>query len=157
MRFAFIVLALLFGTATTAVAGTVNCPDLAAAVQVGGCPTEKELQYTFTGYCGDNARMYDKDKDTCASFDSYRVKKNVALWESGDGVFHAYLSCDRSPNEFKTAKVTGISISRQGKLTRVVCTYGDGVTFVHRTKAECRVEGDGNCTANPAACQARCD
>ncbi|HAF56158.1 MAG TPA: hypothetical protein DCL01_13325, partial [Thauera sp.] len=47
--------ALLF--ATPARADTLSCPALSAAVQVAPCPTDAELQYTFMGFCGDNARL----------------------------------------------------------------------------------------------------
>jgi hypothetical protein len=156
MRLTLVAVALLLG-ATSTVAGTLSCPDPSTAVQVGTCPTEKELQYTYTGYCGDNARLYDKDKITCATYDNYRRAKNVALWESRDGEFHAYLSCDLPKNALKDAKAERVSVNRQGKLTRVVCAYGEDITFVHRAKSECRVEGDGNCVANPAACKVRCN
>ena len=69
------------------------CPDLAAVVQVATCPSEAELKYTFTGFCADNARLYDKDP-ACESEQAYRRKKNVALWESRDGEFQGYLSCE---------------------------------------------------------------
>lgn len=141
-----------------AIAGTVPCPDLSAAVQAGTCPTEEELKYTFTGYCSDNARMYDKETDNeCSNFARYRRLKNIVLWESADGSFHGYLSCDLPAASIKGAKANKIAASRQGKLTRLVCSYGGGLTMVHRTKGECRVDGDGNCAADPAACRATCD
>jgi hypothetical protein len=86
MRSSLIAVALLVGPATTAAKGeTLFCPDLAAAVQVGACPSEEELRYTFTGYCSDNARLYDPDTVTCSDYKHYRRLKNVALWESRDG------------------------------------------------------------------------
>lgn len=158
MRLRLAVLALLFGaTVTAAMADTLSCPDLSAAVQVGACPSEEELRYTFTGYCSDNARMYDKGADNCSDYQVYRRVKNVALWESADGAFHAYLSCDLPAAAVKEAKASGIAVARQGRLTRLVCSYREGITFTHRTKAQCKVEGDGNCAANPAACKASCE
>lgn len=157
MRATLAALALLLGANATAIAGTLSCPDPSTAVQVGTCPTEKELQYTYTTYCGDNARLYDKDKITCATYENYRRAKNLALWESRDGTFHAYLSCEQPQKELKDAKADRISVNKQGKLTRVVCTYGEDITFVHRAKADCKVSGDGNCAVNPAACKASCE
>ena len=159
MRVFLVVVALLFVPTASTVAAERACPDLTTAVQVGSCPTEKELKFTFTGYCSDNRRMYDQGKDTdiCVSFENYRRAKNTALWESGDGAFDAYLSCDLPKDTIKAARATGISVKQQEKLTKVVCTYDGDIAFVHRTKARCQVEGDGNCRANPAACKARCE
>lgn len=159
MKVILAVLVLLFAPTATTFAVELACPDLAAAVQVGTCPTEQELQYTFTGYCSDNRRMYDqaKDMDVCESFENYRRLKNTALWESGDGAFDAYLSCDLSKDTIKAAKATGISVKQQDKLTKVLCTYDSDITFIHRTKTQCKVEGDGDCRAHSTACKARCE
>jgi hypothetical protein len=138
-------------------AETIACPDPAKAVQVAICPSEEELKYTFTGFCSDDRRLYARDTDTCSSYENYRKEKNVALWESADGAFQAYLSCDLPAGALKSLKPAGISVSKQGKLTRVACSYGEKVTFTYRTKAECKVRGDGNCAADPAACQADCN
>ena len=152
-------LVLFFVSTATTLAEELACPELAAAVQVGSCPSESELKFTFTGYCSDNRRMYDrgKDMDICENFENYRRAKNIALWESGDGTFDAYLSCDLSEDTIKLAKVTGISIQQQQKLTKVVCAYDGDITFIYRTKARCTVEGDGDCRAHPDACKARCE
>ena len=150
-------LALALGAALPARAETLACPDAAAAVQVATCPSEEELKYTYTGFCADNARMYGKDKDTCATYENYRKLKNIALWESKDGAFQAYLSCDLPAGTLKKLKPVSIAVTRQGKLTRLACTYPEDVTFTYRTKAECKVRGDGNCAAGPGACQADCN
>ncbi len=157
MKSILVALTLLLAPGLAASAGPLACPDLAGAVQVGGCPTDAELQYTFTGYCSDNARMYDKSDPVCNSFESYRRLKNVALWESADGHFHGYLSCDLAENTIKAARASAVAVSRKGNLTRVICSYPDNITLVHRSRQNCTVEGDGNCAANPAACKARCD
>lgn len=114
------------------------CPDLAAAKQVVACPSEEELQYTYVGYCSDNARMYGKDKDTCETYDNYRKLKNIALWESADGEFHAYLSCDLAPAAITAAQPQRISIGKAGTLNRVACDYGPEISFAHRTRASCK-------------------
>ncbi|MDR2239804.1 MAG: hypothetical protein LBE33_05115 [Zoogloeaceae bacterium] len=154
---AALALTLTFGAAAPVGAETLACPDPATAVQVGVCPAEEELRYTFTAYCADDARMYGKDKETCASFEDYRKLKNIALWESADGVFQAYISCDLPANTLKTLKPASIALSRQGKLTRLACVYPEDVVFTYRTKATCAVRGDGQCAGNPANCEARCD
>lgn len=157
MRSTFLILLLLSALPVNhAFAETISCPDLAQAVQVGACPSEEELRYTYTGYCSDNARMYDMKDDVCSSFANYRKLKNVVLWESGDGAFSGYLSCDLQASTVKAAPVATLAVARKGNMTRVVCTYGDGVTLSHRTKQSCRAEGDGSCPGNPAGCQANC-
>lgn len=148
---AIVLLWALLSLAGTAAAETVSCPDLATAVQVMPCPPEDELRYTFTGYCADNARLYGKDSEDCASFAAYKRLKNVALWEAAGGAFHTYLSCEQ-PADLK-AKPTRIAAVRKGTLTQVVCHYGDNVRFTYRTKANCKVEAA--CT--DGACAATCD
>ncbi len=137
-----------------AFAGDVAYPDLATAAQVAPCPSEEELQYTFTGFCSDNSRLYAKDTDTCASYQNYRKVKNIALWEAVGGEFQAYLSCDLAPAAIRTAKARDIAVSKVAKLTRVACDYGEGIVFVHRTHAACKVEGSSECVG--AACKADC-
>jgi len=140
-----------------AFAAPVSCPDLVTAVQVAACPAEEELRYTFTGYCSDNSRTYKGDTDVCTDYQAYRKLKNVALWESADGNFNAYVSCDRAPASVRAAKVSGIRVGRQGKLTQLVCSYGEGLSFTLRTRAECRVEAAAACSTDAAACKASCD
>jgi hypothetical protein len=156
MKSRLIVLALGCTAALTAFAGEVACPDLATAVQVATCPSEEELKYTFTGYCSDNARMYGKDKETCATYENYRKLKNVAMWESADGAFHGYLSCDLAPAAIKAAKPRRVEVGTAGKLTRVACDYGNDIVFAHRTRAACKPAGDGAC-AEGKPCMASCD
>lgn len=150
-----------FGLVTPAPAAEVACPDLAAAVQVAPCPSEEELQYTYNGYCGDDARMYakGKDVDTCVSYENYRAMKNIALWEAAGGEFQAYVSCDVEPAAVKAAKPLKIVVGTANKLTRVACDYGDDIVFVHRSHAACKVggkvRGPGECSG--AACKADCE
>ncbi|MCM8613948.1 hypothetical protein [Accumulibacter sp.] len=134
----------------------LSCPDPAAAVQVGNCPGEAELRYTFNGFCSDNRRIYQDDAALCADYADYRQAKNVAQWESADGAFTAYLACD------PTVRLTAVrgarmTVSRQGQISRVACDYGEGIVFTHRTRLQCRVEGDGNCSNGQQRCIARCE
>ena len=69
MNHPLIALALTLGAALPALADTLVCPDPASAVQVATCPSEVELKYTYTGYCGNDARMYAKDEN-CADYQS---------------------------------------------------------------------------------------
>lgn len=152
-----IALSLSLGAALPVRAETLACPDPAQAVQVATCPSEEQLRYTYNGFCSDDRRLYARDTDTCSSYENYRKEKNVALWESADGAFQAYLSCDLPAGALKSLKPVGISVGKQGKLTRVACSYGEKVTFTYRTKAECKVSGEGKCAADPAACKADCN
>lgn len=149
---------LLLGPVTlSARAEAVSCPDLAAAVQVGTCPAEEDLRYTYTGYCSDDARMYRGDSDVCADYRRYRKLKNVVLWESADGVFQGYVSCDLPATTLRQARAATMVAGKQGKITRLVCSYGDGLAFTYRTRAECKVQGAGNCAAAAGACTASCN
>lgn len=153
-----LVLALLLSTAApAALAATVDCPDLSNAVQAGSCPTEEDLLFTFNGYCSDNARIYGKGAEVCTSYASYRKLKNIVLWETPDGNFQAYVSCDQPGDSFKARKPSSIAVSKQGKMTRLACGYGEGVTFTYRTRAECRIESLEACKTDPAACKASCE
>ena len=140
-----------------AVAETVSCPDLSSAVQVAACPTEEDLKFTFNGYCSDNKRIYDKDSDLCTDYQRYRKVKNVALWESGDGVFQAYVSCDLLLADVKAAKAASIAVSKKGGISRLACSYGDGITFTNRTRAECRIDEIADCGADASVCKAVCE
>jgi hypothetical protein len=149
---------LLFGTLPpVALAANVSCPDLAQAVQVGACPAEEELRYTYAGFCSDDAKAYKGETDVCTDYQAYRKLKNVALWESADGNFSAYVSCDRPPAQVKAAKAVSVRVARQGKITLLVCGYGDGLGFTWRTRAECKVDAGASCGADPAGCKASCE
>lgn len=158
MKSSLFAIAVLVGTALpAAMAATVSCPELGTAMQVGACPAEEELRYTFTGYCSDDARAYKGDTDVCTDYQRYRQLKNVALWESADGAFSAYVSCDLPAPTVKGARLSGIRVGKQGKMTQLVCSYSNDIRFTRRMRTECRVEGAADCAANPAACTASCD
>lgn len=140
-----------------AAAAEIACPNLATAAQVASCPSEEELLFTFNGYCSDNARMYGKGAEVCTDYQLYRKKKNVALWETSDGSFHAYLSCDLPPASVKQAKVATIAVGKDGKMTRVTCGYDDDIVFSYRSKESCRVDNAAACRDNTAVCKAVCE
>jgi hypothetical protein len=146
----------LCSTLAPALAQTVACPDLAQMRQVGACPSEEELQYTFTGYCSDDNKAYRGETDVCTDYQAYRAMKNVALWESVDGRFDGYVSCAQPLAKLSQQGAFSMRSVMQGKLTRLVCTYGEGLAFTHRTRAQCRVEVAA-CGASPAGCKAACD
>lgn len=154
----WLVAALLLGSGLPAAwAGSMSCPDLAQAVQVGACPSEEELRYTFSGYCSDDAKAYRGETDSCTDYALYRQMKNVALWESKDGAFDAYLSCELPKGSLQQSKATAVRVAKAGKITQLQCSYSNGVTFTHRTRAQCVADAGADCTANPASCKARCD
>lgn len=140
-----------------AMADVVSCPDLSAAVQVASCPTEEDLKFTFNGYCSDNKRMYEKDTDVCTDYQRYKALKNVALWESGDGAFQAYVSCHLPAPAVKAAKVSSIAISRNKGISRLVCEYREGVVFTNRVRAECKFDESTNCSVTPSGCKVICE
>ncbi|ENO87427.1 hypothetical protein [Thauera linaloolentis] len=143
-----------FAAGPAAAASPMSCPDLADAVQVAACPTEAELRYTFMGFCGDSARLYGGDILACSSFESYREAKNIALWESADGSFSGYLSCNVAPAAIHGSKAVRMHAERKGSLSRLICDYDNDHRLVHRTKAACRVEAE-DCSGG--ACRASCD
>lgn len=146
------VLALVLAAAgPVAMAATLVCPDVAKAVQVGTCPSDEELKHTFTGYCSDDAKAYKGETDVCTDFQRYRQLKNVALWESADGVFDAYVSCELPKDSLKGARFTSAKVSQRGKLTLLTCSYGQGVSFVYRTRAQCTLDSGATQTASGQA------
>lgn len=141
----------------SASAATLLCPDLSRAVQVNGCPTEEELKYTYTGFCSDASKAYANQTDSCIRYEDYRAMKNVAMWESQDGVFAGYVSCAVPAAQIRTLKATGMSVATQGKLKKLVCSYPNEINFTYRTKGACVVDNEKACASNPATCQATCD
>ncbi len=156
----FALCVLLAAVWTTANAAPVACPDLKTAVQVGTCPTEEQLQYTFVGYCSDDTKAYRGETDVCTDFQAYRQLKNTVLWESADGAFAAYVSCDLPKDTLQGTRANGIKLGKQGKVTQVICNYPNGVNFIYRTRAQCQLDGkdaSADCAANPANCKAQCN
>lgn len=152
-----LLLTLLLGAlsvASLAQAESMSCPSLAEAVQVASCPSEEELRYTFLGFCGDNARLYGGDVVTCASFENYREAKNNALWESADGQFSGYLSCNVEAATIHASKAQRMHAQRKGNLSRLICDYDNEHRLIHRTKAICKVEAE-DCSAGE--CRAVCE
>lgn len=141
----------------SAAAAQFSCPDLAGAVQVNACPTEEELQFTYTGYCSDNAKAYANQTDSCIRYEDYRQMKNTARWESKDGEFDGYVSCDLPASQFKALQATSLKVVQQGKLTKLVCTYPKGINFTYRTKQTCRIDNEKACATDAANCKATCN
>ena len=155
--FPFALCVLLAAGLPNASAATVVCPDLKTAVQVGTCPTEEQLKYTFVGFCSDDAKAYRGETDVCTDFQQYRQLKNTVLWESADGAFDAYVSCDLPKDTFQRTSATGMKLGKQGKVTQLICSYPNGVNFIYRTRAQCQLDTSPGCAANPANCTAICN
>lgn len=159
LRHTVIVLTALIALASMAptYADTLACPDLSTATKVGACPTEEELEYTFKGYCSDNARLYDRSgTNVCTDYKLYREFKNIALWETRDGKFDGYVSCSLGKDKVAGATAKEIKVTQQGTITRVACHYGNGHIFTHRTKAKCQAD-TARCADDPTACKATCE
>jgi len=154
----------LLAAATNVLAGTVACPDMATVKRAGSCPTEEELQFTFNGYCSDDSRMYGKGTEVCADYQAYRKMKNVVLWESRNGEFQGYVSCDLPAAELKALKPTAIAADRERtgargserSINRLLCSYGEGIVFSRRSREECRVDAADACRTDATACKAEC-
>lgn len=153
-----ILLAVILSTMSlTASAVPLACPDLSAAMQVNACPTEEELKFTYNGFCSDMAKAYANQTDSCMRYEDYRVMKNVALWESKDGVFSGYVSCALPVGKVKALQPTGVQVATQGKLTKLVCAYPEGINLTYRTKGACALDNEKACASDPASCKASCD
>ena len=123
-----------------ATAAPLVCPELSEAAQVNACPMEEELKFTYNGFCSDASKAYANQTDSCIRYEDYRAMKNVAMWESKDGFFDGYISCDLPAARVKSLRSTGMRLEKQGKLTKLVCSYPEKITLTHRTKATCTVE-----------------
>lgn len=137
-----------------AAATTLNCPALDTVKQVAACPTEEELRYTYLGYCGDNARSYDRDEITCATFESYKQFKNIALWESADGRFSGYLDCNVDARTIQAAPARLMRVEERRGINQLICEYEGGHRLVHRTRAQCTVDV---AACNGPGCSASCE
>lgn len=151
----FLVVGLLASLlAAPAQADSHTCPALTAAVQVAACPTDQELKYTYMGFCGDNARLYGRDVLTCSTFENYKEAKNTALWESADGAFSGYLSCNVKPEEIHAAKALRMRVESANGLTRLICDYEGDHRLVYRSREKCTVSV-ADCSGGE--CKASCD
>lgn len=155
-------LAALAASAAPAVAAQeLSCPQPGTWVQVVACQPPDQLRQSYTGYCSDNRRLYGRDSDTCTSFENFLQAKNTARWESADGAFEGYLSCQPGAGAAASLPPATMSLERQGAITVVSCRYGNAATLNHRTRASCTLVDAAACAALPgtsaAACRARCN
>jgi len=144
---------------------TVLCPDISQATKVMECPAESEIKRLFKKSCG-----FERDKDAvkpelCDSYAEFKRRKYTALWESSDGEFMGYVSCDALVEKVKMAKASGVAVFQKNGLYRVACKYQDGVALTMRTRKVCRIPGAdksstvlrASCGADGKACKVECE
>jgi hypothetical protein len=143
IRCAFICLILLFVTQPALAMSVYTCPDISKSAKVGGCSSDDELKRMFSVTCGwqDTKNENPHAKGICKNYSLFRKAKNNALWESSDGKYDGYLSCDTKENEIKASKLVKISIAQKFQLNRVICTYEGGSELVLRTRETCEIPG----------------
>lgn len=118
-----------------------TCPDIAKAKKVGGCPSEETLLHMFSSTCGstDTKNENPHAKGFCRNYSTFRKVKNTSLWETGDGEYVGYLSCDLTRDKIKAGKLVKISIGQKRIWDRVICTYDNGSELVLRTRETCSI------------------
>ena len=136
-------------------AQTLSCPTQEQMRQVNACPTEGQLLASFHGFCGDDSKAYQGQTGPCADYEVFRRMKNTALWESADGAFDGYLSCEAPAPVIAKSSLTAMRVTKKGSITAVVCHYGPDVQLTHRTRKACTVPA--SCASDQAQCQAVCE
>ena len=143
-----------------------TCPDISQARQVADCPSHAELVHIFSSTCG-SKNIKDENphaKGYCKSFDLFKQAKNTALWESADGEYLGYLSCNTPAAEIKAGKLASISLLQRGRMDKITCAYDSGAKLALRTRKNCQVPGakpkgmqlSRDCSAGSAECKAIC-
>lgn len=141
--------------ATVSHAQTLSCPSQEQMRQINACPTEEQLRANFHGFCGDDSKAYQGQTGPCADYAVFRRLKNTALWESADGAFDGYLSCESPAPVIGKSSLTAMRVEKKGAITALVCQYGPSVLLTHRTRKTCTVPPA--CASDPAQCQAVCE
>lgn len=134
-------------------ADTYTCPDLSKARQIASCPAESEMRFLFDNKCNDD---HYASPALCVDYAAYRVAKNVAMWESGDGEFTGNRSCDTQLQREQGVLAQRMVVDQRGTLTTLRCEYAGGVVFSLRTRKVCRVLGAPECPTS-GACSAICE
>ena len=147
-------LALLLA-AFTSHAQTLSCPRPEQLRQVNACPTEEQMRAHFNGFCSENSNAYQGKTGPCTDYQEFRRLKNTALWESADGAFDGYLSCDSKNPAIGKSNLTRMLSTQKGSITSVMCLYGSDVVLTHRTRKTCTVPPA--CASDTAQCQAVCE
>ncbi len=143
-----------------------TCPDISQARQVGDCSSEEELIRMFASACGPRT-MPGEDPDAteqCKSFEKFKQRKNTALWESADGGYMGYVTCNRPAAKIKKAKFLSINLGTKRVMDKIICSYEGGVNLILRTRESCQIPDAKlsgkylglDCTAGGANCKAIC-
>ena len=166
IRFAFFCSILLFLTQAAWSMSVYTCPDISKSAKVGDCPSDKELKRMFSASCGwqDTEKDNPHAKGICKNYSLFSKVKNTALWESSDGKYDGYLSCDKKENEIKASKLVKISIGQKKQMNRVICSYEGGSELVLITRENCTIPGEKllgryigrMCEAGDKDCKAVC-
>lgn len=136
-------------------AQTLSCPQPEQLRQVNACPTEEQMRAHFNGFCSENSNAYEGKTGPCTDYQEFRRLKNTALWESADGAFDGYLSCETPVSSIQKSNLTRMLATQKGSITAVMCLYGSDVVLTHRTRKTCTVAPA--CASDPAKCQAVCE
>lgn len=136
-------------------AQTLSCPQPEQLRQVNACPTEEQMRAHFNGFCSENTTAYQGKTGPCTDYQEFRRLKNTALWESADGAFDGYLSCETPVSSIQKSNLTRMLATQKGSITAVMCLYGSDVVLTHRTRKTCTVAPA--CASDPAKCQAVCE
>lgn len=161
--FAFCVITMLAAQPLSAESLYV-CPEISKAKQVADCPPDEELKIMFLSTCGTNAKENTKAIGQCSSFDAFKQKKNTALWESEDGAFSGYVSCDLPASKIKQSKLASVGLSTHASIDKITCSYDGGAKLALRTREACAVK-DGkvmgrlfgvDCREEGADCKVTC-
>jgi hypothetical protein len=143
---------------------TVQCPELSQARQILECPGEEEIERMFKATCGFERDPNAKEPELCDTRTEFKRRKNTALWESADGEFSGYITCDTPAAQIKKLSATGIAVSQKNGLYKVDCGYRDGIKLTLRTRSVCKVPGVKNsgvvmrakCGPDASTCKAEC-
>jgi len=135
-------------------AQTLSCPPPEQLRQINACPTEEQLRANFHGFCGDDSKAYQGQTGPCSDYQVFRRVKNTALWESTDGRFDGYLSCEAASPATALPPLSAVRVEKKGAITALVCQYGPDAQLTHRTRKACTVPAA--CAIDPAQCQPVC-
>ena len=143
-----------------------TCPDITQAKQVAECPAEDELIQMFFSTCGsrDTEKENPHAKGFCKSYQMFLQRKNTALWESADGEYLGYVTCNIPAERIKAGKLNSISLLQRGTMDKISCSYEEGTVFTLRTRQNCAIPGSKpkgmqmslDCAAGGSECKAIC-
>lgn len=138
---AFFCLILLLVAQSSWSASVYTCPDISKSAKIGSCPSDSELKRMFKSTCGwsDLENENPHAEGICRSYSIFTKAKNTAYWESSDGRYDGYLSCDKKESEIKASKLIKISLGQKRQMNRVICGYEGGSELVLRTRENCEI------------------